>query len=302
MAKTTQPTIMHSIKRQQNKTAYLFLMPMLFFFLLFVILPMGIGIVTSFFNYTMKDFNFIGFKNYQNLFKDEKFLMSLKNTVFIVFINVPFVTFFSLWASTVIGDLSKNITSLFRCIFYLPVVTGSVCVVVVWKWIFNKYNGILNWLFLESGIIDSNIDWLGDKSTAIWCILLILFTTSIGQPIILYVASLGNIDRSILEASEVDGATPFQKFWLIKWSCLKPTTLYIVVITTINSFQIFALIQLLTSGGPVYSTSTVMYYLYKNAFTLTQYGYANSIGVFLAIIIASFSAIQFKLMKSDVKY
>ena len=196
----------------------------------------------------------------------------------------------------------SGITSFFRGVFYLPVVTGSVAVVVVWKWIFNKYAGILNYICTTLRFTDTNIDWLGSTDTAIWCILTILFTTSIGQPIVLYIAALGNVDKSLTEAAEVDGATPLRIFWQIKWPAIMPTTLYIVVITTINSFQCFALIQLLTSGGPVNSTNTVMYYLYQNAFTLYRYGYANAMGVILALIIALFSALQFKVMKNDMDY
>ena len=112
-------------------------------------------------------------------------------------------------------------------------------------------------------------------------IMIILLTTSVGQPIILYIAAMGNIDNSLVEAARVDGATELQVFWKIKWPSLLPTTLYIAIITTINSFQCFALIQLLTSGGPNYSTSTLMYYLYEEAFQLTEYGYANTIGCLL---------------------
>ena len=92
--------------------------------------------------------------------------------------------------------------------------------------------------------------WLGDKKYALMAIIIILLTTAVGQPIILYIASMGNIDKSLVEAAQVDGANDFQVFWKIKWPSLLPTTLYIVVITTINSFQCFSLIQLLTSGGP----------------------------------------------------
>ena len=142
----------------------------------------------------------------------------------------------------------------------------------------------------------------GNHSFGNWCIILILFTTSVGQPIVLYVAALGNVDRSLVEAAEVDGATKLQTFWKIKWPSVMPTTLYVAIITTINSFQCFALIQLLTSGGPQHSTDTVMYYLYTNAFTLYRYGYANAVGVVLAIIIALFSVLQFKTMNTGVEY
>lgn len=294
--------VSHEIQRQQNIVSYLFLLPMAVFFLAFVILPIGMGFFTSFFKYTMRDFDFIGLKNYIDLFKDQKFLKSVANTVVLVVGSVPLVTIFSLWVSSLIYDTKPAITSVFRGIFYLPVVTGTVAVTVVWKWIFDKFAGILNYLLNGVGVIDRNIAWLGDKNTAIWCILAILFTTSIGQPIVLYISALGNVDKSIMEAAEVDGASRFRTFWSVKWPSVMPTTLYVVVITTINSFQCFALIQLLTSGGPFYSTSTVMYYLYENAFTLYNYGYANAMGVLLALIIGLFSFVQFKTMKSNVEY
>ena len=126
-----------------------------------------------------------------------------------------------------------------------------------------------------------------------------MFTTSIGQPIVLYVAALGNVDPSLTEAAEVDGATKLQTFWNIKWPSIMPTTLYILIITTINSFQCYALIQLLTSGGPNHSTETIMYYIYYQAFKLNNYGYGNAMGIFLAIIIAIFSAIQLKVGQSN---
>ena len=128
---------------------------------------------------------------------------------------------------------------------------------------------------------------------------MILFTTSIGQPIVLYVAALGNVDPSLTEAAEVDGATKLQTFWNIKWPSIMPTTLYILIITTINSFQCYALIQLLTSGGPNHSTETIMYYIYYQAFKLNNYGYGNAMGIFLAIIIAIFSAIQLRVGQSN---
>jgi multiple sugar transport system permease protein len=163
---------------------------------------------------------------------------------------------------------------------------------------YNNYYGIFNYVGKSLGLIEKNINWLGDEKYALWCIILILFTTSVGQPIVLYVSALGNVDQSLVEAAEVDGATSLQCFWKIKWHQIMPTTLYILVITTINSFQCFALIQLLTSGGPNHSTDTVMYYIYYMAFKLYRYGYANAMGVVLAIIIAILSAIQFKLMQS----
>jgi multiple sugar transport system permease protein len=193
--------------------------------------------------------------------------------------------------------LNGKLLSLFRVVFYLPVVTGSVAVTVVWKWMYSNYSGIFNYVLKGLGVIDQNINWLGNPKTALGCIILILFTTSVGQPIVLYVSALGNVDQSLVEAAKVDGATNLQVFWKIKWPQMMPTTLYILVITTINSFQCFALIQLLTSGGPNYATETVMYYIYYTAFKLNKFGYGNAMGVILAIFIALLSALQFRLAR-----
>lgn len=286
-------------QRRENIAGYLFMLPSLLFFAGFVIFPMGMGLFSSFYNYTMTDFSFVGLANYKELIADLIFQKALWNTIVIVVVSVPVTCIFSLWVASVIYKMHDRYTSLFRCIFYLPVVTGSVAVTVVWKWMFSPYTGILNYVLKNLGLITKNINWLGSPDYALGCIILILLTTSVGQPIVLYVSALSNVDHSLIEAAEVDGATNLQVFWKIKWPQIMPTTLYILVITTINSFQCFALIQLLTSGGPNNSTQTIMYYIYYNAFKLSRYGYGSAMGVILALIIAAFSALQFKLAKSD---
>ena len=294
---------------RETVTSYLFLAPFLVFFVGFVIYPMFMCVYTSFFDATMgREDIFIGLKNYETMmwaknvakdgtvtYGDPVFWKALKNTMIIVLLSVPVTCAFSLWVASAIAKMPVAATSLFRCIFYLPVVTGSVAVTVVWKWMYNNYYGILNYLGTELGLIEKNINWLGDAKYALGCIILILLTTSVGQPIVLYVSALDNVDKALVEAAEVDGATPMQAFWKIKWPQMMPTTLYILVITTINSFQCFALIQLLTSGGPNNSTMTIMFYIYHNAFKLYKYGYGNAMGVILAIIIAILSAVQFKM-------
>ncbi len=295
--KEKAPARSRALQRRETIVAYLFLLPALFFFVGFVITPMAMGVITSFTDssFMNPDGKFVGLKNYARLFQDKIFLKSAVNTIIIVVVSVPAVTAFSLWVGNSIYKMTSGFRSFYRCVFYLPVVTGSVAVTVVWKWMFDKYDGLFNYIIKSFG--GEPLPWTSGESMALWCIILILFTTSIGQPIVLYVASLGNVDSSLEEAAKVDGANSFQVFWKIKWPSIMPTTLYVAVITTINSFQCFALIQLLTSGGPNYSTSTVMYLLYDIAFKTTkEFGYADAMGVVLAIVIALFSAIQFKLM------
>lgn len=292
----------NKIRMRETIVSYCFLAPVLIFFAVFVLAPMVMGFITSFFNYTMTDFEFVGLDNYVRMFQDEVFLKSLRNTLIIVVGSVPIVVIFALYVASQTYERSAFTRSFFRCVFFLPVVTGTVAVTVVWKWIYDPLSGILNYILKTTNVIDQNISWLGDKRYALIAIIAILLTTAIGQPIILYIAAMGNIDKSLVEAARVDGATEFQVFWKIKWPSLLPTTLYIVVITTINSFQCFSLIQLLTNGGPNYSTTTIMYYLYEKAFKLSEYGYANTMGVFLAALIGLISFAQFKLLGNDVEY
>ena len=288
------------LARRENIAGYLFMLPSLIFFVGFVVIPMIICVYTSFFDSNMNQNTpdvFIGFANYVELWKDPVFIKALKNTFIIVFVSVPVVCVFSLWVASAIYRMKDSIMSFFRIIFYLPVVTGSVAVTVVWKWIYNNYYGVLNYVLKGMGVIDQNINWLGDTRFALWGIIIILLTTSVGQPIVLYVSALGNVDATLVEAAEVDGATDMQTFWKVRWPLIMPTTLYILVITTINSFQCFALIQLLTSGGPNYATETVMYYIYYTAFKLYRFGYGNAMGVILAIFIGLLSALQFRLAR-----
>ena len=177
-----------ALVRRETISAYCFLLPSLFFFVAFVVVPMFICVVYSFLEYGLGGVKgFAGFANYLKLFQDEVFHAGLRNTILIVVVAVPTVTAFSLWVSSAIYKMHAIPRSFFRCVFYLPVVTGSVAITVVWKWILNPYNGLLNQVTDNVGF-----DWLGNPKTAIWFIILILFTTSIGQPIVLYVAALGN--------------------------------------------------------------------------------------------------------------
>ena len=254
--KNAQPSMSRALVRQETIAGYLFLLPSLVFFLGFVIYPMVMCVFTSFFDSTMNRADvFVGLQNYIELFQDSVFLGALRNTLIIVIVSVPITCIFSLWVASAIVNMPSWATSIFRVIFYLPVVTGSVAVTVVWKWMFNNYYGIFNYIGKSMGVLDQNINWLGDSKYALACIILILLTTSVGQPI--------------------------------------------VVITTINSFQCFALIQLLTSGGPNHATDTIMYYIYYTAFKLYRYGYGNAMGVILALMIAALSAVQFKVTQSD---
>lgn len=281
-------------------SAYFFILPIMIFFTSFVLYPMVKGVYLSFFRFRGRNLSFVGINHYINLFKDEIFIKSTINTILITLIAVPIVVAFSIFVAINIYEKNAYIRSFFRGIFYIPAISSVVSVTVVWNWIYHPKYGILNYILTNTKIIESNVDWLGNPKTAIFAIIAILITTSVGQPIILYVAALGNVPKELIEASKIDGATDRKAFTQIIWPMIKPTTLYIVVVTTINSFQIFALIQLLTSGGPNYATSTIMYLVYQKAIIESRFGVSSAMGVLLAIIIGIISVVQFKFLSHDI--
>lgn len=292
-------------KKWQTKeiiSSYLFLAPALLFFGTFVLYPMINGVYLSLFRFRGRTQEFVGLKNYMSLMKDRVFIQSLKNTAFITAIAVPIVVLFALFVAMTIYNKSSKVRSFFRGVFYIPAISSVVSVTVVWAWIYHPQYGILNYILKSTNIIQNNVDWLGGNSTAIYAIIAILITTSVGQPIILYVAALGNVPMELKEASTIDGANSWQVFRHIIWPLIMPTTLYIVVVTTINSFQIFALIQLLTAGGPNYGTSTLMYLVYKTAITQGRFGMSSAMGMILAILIGIVSLIQFRYFSTDVEF
>lgn len=293
-------------KKQIDYSGYLFILPVIIFFVTFVLFPMIRGIQLSLYDFSKRVPRFVGFENYADLLFSsngatiyEPFIKSLWNTITITAIAVPLVVLLSIFIAVIIYNKRPAVRSFFRGVFYIPAISSVVSVTVVWMWIYHPTYGILNYLFNSAGLIKENIDWLGNPNTALYAIIAILITTSIGQPIILYVAALGNVPKDLMEAAEIDGATPWQVFSRITWPLIKPTTLYIVVVTTINSFQIFALIQLLTSGGPNYGTSTIMYLVYEAAIKNGDHGIASAMGVILMIIIGIISLIQFKFLSTD---
>lgn len=293
--------MLNRLKRKYDISGYLFIAPAMIFFLTFVLYPMIKGIHMSLYKFRGRRQIFVGIDNYTKLLSDNVFLRSMGNTMFIVAIAVPIVVILSLFIAINIYNKSAAVRSFFRGVFYLPAVSSVVSITVVWLWIYNPDFGILNYVLNSMNIIDGNIQWLGNSQTAIYAIIVVLITTSIGQPIILYIAALGNVPVELLESAKIDGASNWVMFKNIIWPLIIPTTLYIVVTTTINSFQIFALIQLMTAGGPNYSTSTVMYLVYEAGIKIQDYGRASAMGVVLAAIIAIISTLQFKYLNKDIE-
>ncbi|THF77309.1 carbohydrate ABC transporter permease [Cohnella fermenti] len=279
---------------------FFFILPFLLVFAAFEIYPFLDAIYLSLFDYGIGRKEWIGFGNYSHLLGDDVFLKSIRNTFLLVLGVVPLSVGFSLAAASIVIHKSAAVASFFRASFYLPIVTSQVILSIAWLWIYNPMTGVANYGLSLFGI--EPVMWLSDSSVTLVAVIIVVITWCVGQPFILYLAGLGGIPSSYYEAASIDGASPWRKFWSITLPLLKPTTLYVVVTTTIGAFQTFVVIQLLTGGGPNYSTTTIMYMLYETAFKYGNLGLASAMGVLLAVLISIFSLIQFKFFRSDVEY
>ena len=287
-------------KCRDNLLGYGFMAPFIIAFAFFFVYPIIEAIRLSFFDYTLVKQEWTGLNNYISLFKNPNFIKSLKNTFSFVVICVPCTTLLSLFVANVIRRLHTIATALFRAAFYLPSITASAVLAVTWKLIYNPQNGVLNW-FLNLFNVEPVL-WLANSKVVLGALAVIVVTWQVGYPIILFCAGLDGIPSTYIEAASIDGASKMRIFWKVTMPLLKPTTLYVIVATTIGSFQTFAVVQLLTAGGPNYATSTVMYQLYETAFKYGKLGLASAMGVILAVLIGIVAVFQFKLLADDVEY
>lgn len=276
---------------------YLFALPSLLLITGFLIIPIVMAIHMSFFNRTMKRNEFIGLANYINLLHDATYLRAMLNTMLYVAVLVPSIVLITMYLSSVIIRKKQRVGSFYRSLFYIPTIASGVTVSIIWSWVFHPVSGIANYLIEIAG--GKGIEWFSGRATAFLCVCIVAFFISIGQPIVLYTAALGGIDTSYYEAAEIDGAGRWTQFTKITIPSLRPTTLYITIITAVNAFQIFIPIQLLTNGGPVNATTSMMYIIYKTAFTDYRFGYAASMGVVMLLLLGIFSVVQFRLQNRE---
>ncbi|MFD0681338.1 MULTISPECIES: carbohydrate ABC transporter permease [unclassified Paenibacillus] len=285
----------------KNRINYLFLAPMYILLFLFLIVPALQGLYYSVFEFNIgSPKTFVGFKNFAYLFGEDVFWIALKNTFVLVLIIVPASIFTALFISVAVYRSSQWVKTFVRGSFYLPLVVSSVSLTLVWGFIFNPVVGLANQILKTVGL--SPVTWLGDPQYAFLAIIIVLFTFVLGKPVILYLASLGNIPETFYEAAKIDGANVLQQFYNVTLPLLKPTTLYLVITGTIQVFNVFVLIKIMTAGGPGNSTQTLAYLLYEKAFVFGQYGIASAVGAVLVFLVTAIAIIQYKFLSTDIEY
>jgi multiple sugar transport system permease protein len=283
---------------------YLFILPAFTLFVLFMLYPSIQGVRLSFFRLTGFQEQFIGFGNYEYLFVgetySETFWTATLNTLRYVVLIVPLVMVLSFLVSIAIYNLKPWLTSFFRAGFYVPTIASSVVVSVVWGWMLNPDIGLINYILEKLGLPRSV--WLANPNIALYVVVFIILTWALGRPIILYTAAMGFIPTEYYEVADIEGASNAQKVWHITMPLVKPTTLFNLVLTTINGFQTFAIIMLLTKGGPYGTTTSIIFELYQNAFVYMDHGVAAAMGTLLFFVIGIVAFFQFRLLTTEVEY
>lgn len=287
-------------RRRQNVSGYLFLLPWLTLFALFVVYPFVYGLGISLYDFNFVNRTFIGLANYKTLLGDARFWRSMFATLKMALIIIPGTLALSLWIANTLFYRTRRMQAFGKAAFYMTSIVSEVALVIVWKWIFNPAYGVSATLTDALGM--SRINWFGNANLSVPLIAVLVMSFTIAQPVILYSAAMNNIPETYYEAAELDGASRTQQFFHITLPLLKPTTTFILITTTISSLQIFAIPYLLTGGGPDFATTTMLLMIYNNAFEYAKLGYASAMSAVLFIIIAVFAYLQFRLTRSDVQY
>ncbi|MDR6550484.1 sugar ABC transporter permease [Paenibacillus qinlingensis] len=288
-----------SIRLRREISGWLFVLPMLLFFVLFVVYPILKAIKSSFYGFDYTKYYWSGLDNYRTIFMDPLFWKSIRNTLEFVLYLVPSITVIALMIAVTIHTYPKKMQSFFKAAFYIPGVTSIVSLTLVWQYIYNGQFGLGNYVLDRLGM--DAVNWLGVNSATL-ALSVIVLTISVGSAVVVFSAALGGIPKDFYESASLDGAKPWHMFARITLPMLKPTLLYVVVTGTIGAFQVFAIIMIMTGGGPAYRTTTIMMLIYQQAFVNMNFGIANAMGIVLCIIISLIAFVQFKLLKSDNEY
>ncbi len=281
----------------------LFLGPSLTILTVFFFIPVLAAFVFSFtdFNiYSLGNINylrFIGLKNYETLINTDLFWKALRNTFYFVLLGGPLSVAASLGAALLLNSKLIKFKGIFRLVYFLPVVTTLVAVAIVWRYIYHPRFGLLNYILGFIGI--NPIDWLGDPIWAMPAIIILAVWKNFGYNMIIFIAGLQNIPEDLYEAASIEGASAWQQFKSITIPMLAPTTFFISIITMIGYFQLFAEPYVMTQGGPLNSTLSIVLYMYQEGFRWWNIGYSTSIAFALFIIILIGTIIQFRLQKES---
>ena len=288
-------------KKKWDKSAVGFVAPYLVFCLAFMIYPTFMAIAGSFAEWDMVTNSFtqfIGFDNYVRLFQDPRFWQSVGNSFIYFIVQIPTSILGGMFVASLLNRKFKG-RNIFRGLFFLPVVVGSVVVAILWKWLLQTSNGLVNYLLDCMGI--EGVAWLTSTSMAMISISLVKAWMDIGYYTVIFLAAYQGISKDYIEAAQIDGASGWQIFFRIKLPLLNPTIIFCIMMATIWAFQIFNEPYIMTTGGPQGSSTTMVLYLYQQGFISHDMSYASTIGVVVGILIVLISILENKIFKRDVE-
>jgi multiple sugar transport system permease protein len=281
---------------RKSRESYYFLAPSVIIFLVFGLSVLVANVVLSFYSWSaLTEPRFIGLDNYRRLFHDAVFRKALVNTLYYCALYVVPSLIISVLLAFVLNKKLKGM-NLFRSIFYLPVITSYVIVVILWQWIYDADIGLLNSILNKIGI--ASVPWLLSPKLALPSLVLMSIWKNVGYTIVIFLAGFQQIDVALHEAARVEGATEWQVFRHITLPLLRPTTLFSTVMLIIWSFQMFVQPYMMTHGGPARSTTTLVYYLYETGFQYFDLGYASTMSVVMLIMVLPIIILQSKLLRA----
>ena len=264
-----------SLRWHEAKWAYLFLLPNLVLFTAFTIYPVFASFFYSLNEWTIQTpMKFIGLDNYVALLSDKTFIKVLGNTFYYTAGVIPFQTALGLLIAVALNQ-KLRFNTVYRSVYFVPVVTSSIAVSMVWQWMYQPEWGVFNSLLKLVGIQGPN--WLFSTTWSMPAVILLSIWKNVGYSVVLYLAALQSVPDSLYESAMIDGANSWQRFWKVTMPLISPTTFFIIVLSVIGSFQSFDQIYVLTQGGPARATSVIAHYLYQNGFQFFKMGYAAAI-------------------------
>ncbi|RTE10087.1 carbohydrate ABC transporter permease [Paenibacillus whitsoniae] len=287
--------------RRNRLTGYAFLLPNIIGFLLFICIPVGASFLMSFTEWNgFGDITFAGVTNYTRLWSDETLRISLLNSLVMTAVSVPVTLILAILAAVALNRGLRGV-KIFRTAIFLPHITATIAVAVVWQLLYNPTMGPING-FLRSLGVDNPPTWLASTKWALLSVIIVSIWHSIGYYMVLYLAGLQGIPKDLYEAAEIDGAGKVSQFRNITVPMLSPVIFFTVIMGIINSFKVFDLVFVLTKGGPGRSTHMLVYDIYYTAFQRFEYGYASAMAYVLFAIILIITLIQFRGQKRWVNY
>lgn len=280
------------VYKKKSIAPYAYIAPSMLIFGIFIFLPMLASLVLSFTNYSIGNIRFIGLHNYIRLFRDRVFWKALVNTVIYSVLVVSVSMILGLIIASILNEKWFRGSAVFRTILYVPYIVSTVAAAMIWSYMYDSRNGILNFFLSKLGLETQR--FLTDKRMALLCLIVMGIWQCMGYCLVVYYSGLKTIPQNLYEAAEIDGAGKARQFQHITIPLLSSTTFFLLIMMTIQSFQVFAQILIMTDGGPVHSTTTLAHQIYINAFRDYNMGYATTQAVVLFLIVLIFAILNFK--------